>query len=224
MPSRGGVARLTAHSSCYCCAADGVALSYSLGSVALGSADQADGWWAWWLRVEALSLGSCGDPGLVLRLTTAFGRCAGPAGTIAGTVVPRCSKLDLVRLWCVRSHPRPLRPELPAVRLLRFAGLVSRGAGGWWRPTTVKAVAVLRCCTAGSRVEMTVERGALIQLLADGAEVTPRLMPHCWTVVPSWSGTGRPLLNRSPLSGATSSVLPVVRKSGEPITPSKEAL
>lgn len=48
----------------------------------------------------ALSLGSCDHLGPVRALTWANGWTSVPPGSVAFTVVPRCSPLDLVRLWC----------------------------------------------------------------------------------------------------------------------------
>lgn len=48
----------------------------------------------------AISLGSCGHLGLVLALTWADGRGVVPSGLAAFPVIPRCSPLYLVRLWC----------------------------------------------------------------------------------------------------------------------------
>ena len=51
-------------------------------------------------RTRALSLGSCGHLGLVLALTWADGRGVVPSSLAAFPVIPRCSPLLLVRLWC----------------------------------------------------------------------------------------------------------------------------
>ncbi|GGT25436.1 hypothetical protein GCM10010254_52510 [Streptomyces chromofuscus] len=49
----------------------------------------------------------------VCALTWANSLGAAPSVSAAFTVVPRCSPLHLVRLWCGRDHPRwnPMSPE-----------------------------------------------------------------------------------------------------------------
>lgn len=47
-----------------------------------------------------MTLGSCGHLWAAEALTCANGRRAGPSGSATFTPIPRCSPLDLVRLWC----------------------------------------------------------------------------------------------------------------------------
>lgn len=48
----------------------------------------------------AISLGSCDHLGSVWMLTWANGWAGASSGSDAFTVIPRCSPLYLVRLWC----------------------------------------------------------------------------------------------------------------------------
>ncbi|MCT9106957.1 hypothetical protein ACFWD7_02910 [Streptomyces mirabilis] len=65
------------------------------------------------LKSRAISLGSCDHWRAICTLIWANGLGAAPPTSAAFTVVPRCSPLDLVRLWCGREHPRqnPMSPE-----------------------------------------------------------------------------------------------------------------
>jgi hypothetical protein len=54
-------------------------------------------------RTRALSLGSCGHLGLVRALTWGNGRIVASSGWVDFPAIPRCSPLDLVRLWCGRA-------------------------------------------------------------------------------------------------------------------------
>lgn len=53
---------------------------------------------------EAISLGSCDHLRSVRLLTWWNGHDTASSGPAAFTVVPRCSPLDLVRLWCGPSR------------------------------------------------------------------------------------------------------------------------
>ena len=69
----------------------------------------------------ALSLGSCEHFQTAGSLTWANSRCATSSGWVVFTVIPRCSPLYLVRLWC--------RAAAPSVRLncsLDVRGLPTR--------------------------------------------------------------------------------------------------
>lgn len=50
--------------------------------------------------IEALSLGSCGTPVPIRTLVCENGLAMASLGSAPFTVGPRCSSLDLVRLWC----------------------------------------------------------------------------------------------------------------------------
>lgn len=53
--------------------------------------------------IQALSLGSCDHLRAARTLTSTNGSGATSSGWAAFTVIPRCSPLDLVRLWCGRG-------------------------------------------------------------------------------------------------------------------------
>lgn len=65
---------------------------------------------------RVLSLGSCDHLRLARVLTWVNGRVMAYLGSVAFTVVPRCSPPDLVRLWCGRPHGAGARCPVGGLR------------------------------------------------------------------------------------------------------------
>jgi hypothetical protein len=97
-------------------------------------------------HVDAISLGSCGHLGVLRGLTCANGRVRASSAPLAFTVIPRCSPLNLVRLWCrphgiettlgaccqwtwLRSQTRGRLPRCPALQSSCIPGSVGGGPG-----------------------------------------------------------------------------------------------